>query len=192
MLDVGSGRGDMARAFQSLGFEVEVADINPEAASMAGAEFPFHLLAPNGSLDIPSNLFDVVLFKSVIEHLHDPFPLLHEIRRILRPGGILICLTPDWKSNVDIFFDAVGHVQPYTSRSLRLTLEIAGFQISSVDTLRQVPWTWSSVGSRTCKLISPVFRLIPRRTRRPGIRFLRELTLIAIAKNSLPRHHTSG
>jgi len=181
LLDIGAGRGDMARAFQGLGFDVEIADINPESGDMSGASFPFHAITPDGRLEAPSAQFDLVLFKSVIEHLHDPYPLLKEIRRVLRPDGVLICLTPDWKSNMDVFYDAVGHVQPYTTRSLRLTLEIAEFHVTSVEALRQVPWTWTSLGRLFSIALSPVFRFIPRIVRRPGLRFLRERTLLAVA-----------
>ncbi|MEY3452559.1 MAG: hypothetical protein RL574_297 [Actinomycetota bacterium] len=181
LLDIGAGRGDMARAFQGLGFDVEIADINPESGDMSGASFPFHAITPDGRLEAPSAQFDLVLFKSVIEHLHDPYPLLKEIRRVLRPEGVLICLTPDWKSNMDVFYDAVGHVQPYTTRSLRLTLEIAEFHVTSVEALRQVPWTWTSLGRLFSIALSPVFRFIPRSVRRPGLRFLRERTLLAVA-----------
>ncbi|NCZ88786.1 MAG: class I SAM-dependent methyltransferase [Actinobacteria bacterium] len=181
LLDIGAGRGDMARGFQSLGFEVEIADINPESGEMSGTGFPFHAITPDGRLDAPSAQFDLVLFKSVIEHLRDPYPLLREIRRVLRPDGILICLTPDWKSNMDVFYDAVGHVQPYTTRSLRLTLEIAEFHVTSVEAFRQVPWTWTSLGRYFSIALSPAFRFIPRSVRRPGLRFLRERTLLAVA-----------
>jgi len=181
LLDIGAGRGDMARSFQSLGFDVEIADINPESGAMSGTELPFHVIGPDGRLETPSSRFDVVLFKSVIEHLHDPYPLLNEIRRVLRPEGVLICLTPDWKSNMDVFYDAVGHVQPYTARSLRLTLEIANLHVLTVEPLRQVPWTWTPVGRILSSVLSPIFRFIPRRVRRPSLRFLREETLLAIA-----------
>lgn len=44
----------------------------------------------------PDNLFDVVLFCEIIEHLlSDPVHALVEIKRVLKPGGILVLTTPN-------------------------------------------------------------------------------------------------
>lgn len=42
---------------------------------------------------------DLVFFTEVIEHLYNPFPAMREIRRILKPGGLLY-LTTDNVSNL--------------------------------------------------------------------------------------------
>jgi len=181
LLDVGSGRGDLAKAFRELGCNVEVADVNSEASDMAGRDFIFHSISKSGEIAASSDTFDAVLFKSVIEHLHDPYPLLAELRRVMKVGGTLITLTPNWTHNADVFYDAVGHVQPYTKRSLSLTLEIASFSVQSCDSFRQVTWTWSRIGRHIAAALAPVFRLIPRRFRNPNLRFLRETTLLAVA-----------
>jgi SAM-dependent methyltransferase len=182
VLDVGSGRGDLAHAFRALGMSVEIADVNPEAAGLAGNSFVYHQIADSGQIPIDAESVDAVVLKSVIEHLHDPYPMLKEIRRVLRPGGKLILLTPSWRHNVEVFYDAPGHVQPYTLRSLRLTLEIADFEVELCSEVRQVPWTWSLVGRRVTALLTPFFPMIPRSVRRPGVRFLREVTLLAVSK----------
>ncbi len=43
-------------------------------------------------------MFDVVTLMDVIEHLADPRSLIDEIRRILRPGGVLFMTTPNFGS----------------------------------------------------------------------------------------------
>ena len=181
LLDVGSGRGDLAKAFRELGSNVDVADVNSEARDLVGSDFIFHSISKAGELAASSDTYDVVVFKSVIEHLHDPYPLLTEIRRVLKVGGTLIAMTPNWTHNADVFYDAVGHVQPYTKRSLRLTLEIANFSVTSCESFRQVPWTWSPIGRLISASLIPTFRILPRRLRNPSLRFLRETTLLAIA-----------
>ena len=44
--------------------------------------------------------FDVVLSFQVIEHISDVAPYLTEIRRVLKPGGVFICATPDRSSRL--------------------------------------------------------------------------------------------
>ena len=45
-------------------------------------------------LPFDDNAVDVVISSEVIEHLDDPFKYLREIRRILKPGGVLSISTP--------------------------------------------------------------------------------------------------
>jgi len=46
----------------------------------------------------PSEYFDAVVMKDTIEHLIDPKATLAEVRRILKPGGIICITTPDISS----------------------------------------------------------------------------------------------
>jgi len=47
------------------------------------------------ALPFPDESVDVVSAFDVLEHLIDPEPALVEVRRVLRPGGVLIGATPD-------------------------------------------------------------------------------------------------
>jgi len=46
------------------------------------------------SLAFSADSFDVVIIADVIEHVRDINAALTEIARVLRPGGLLICVTP--------------------------------------------------------------------------------------------------
>ena len=43
---------------------------------------------------------------------------MKESWRVLKPGGRLIALTPDWKSQMKTFYNDYTHVRPYTVDSL--------------------------------------------------------------------------
>ncbi len=47
------------------------------------------------NLCVPDNLMDVVVSFETIEHLKDQQKFLSECNRVLRPGGLLVCSTPN-------------------------------------------------------------------------------------------------
>jgi SAM-dependent methyltransferase len=74
---------------------------------------------------LPDAGFDGVLCSQVLEHVFTPDAFLGEIRRVLRPGGVLVLAVP---------FMWDEHEQPqdfgrYSSFGLRALLERSGFEI---------------------------------------------------------------
>jgi SAM-dependent methyltransferase len=48
----------------------------------------------NGIIPFEDNFFDLVFSHQVFEHVEDLNSVLHEIHRILKPGGALLCMFP--------------------------------------------------------------------------------------------------
>lgn len=51
-------------------------------------------------LELPDNTYDFVFTKDMLECLRDPELFVREVHRILKPGGIVICVNCDWDSVV--------------------------------------------------------------------------------------------
>ena len=62
----------------------------------AGVKLVAHDVAAGSPLPFEGGFFDVVTMLAVFEHLEVPAlrGLLHEIRRVLRPGGVYVMTTP--------------------------------------------------------------------------------------------------
>lgn len=68
---------------------VETLDIVPDS----GATYVADLCQDNSKV-IPNDTFDVVICTEVLEHTLNPFDAVHEIMRILKPGGRAYISTP--------------------------------------------------------------------------------------------------
>ena len=99
VLDYGCGTGFGSRLLAESAREVLAVDRAPGAVAYA-QEHHAHPRCRFESCDdlptaLPSASRDVVVCFEVIEHLHQQRELLAELRRILRPNGVLLVSTPD-------------------------------------------------------------------------------------------------
>lgn len=86
MVDVGGRGKPYAKFFASRIREHFVVDIEPG--------FSLDLVAAARRMPVTDAGADVVLSTQVLEHIPEPVPVLQEIFRILRPGGMLILSVP--------------------------------------------------------------------------------------------------
>lgn len=180
MLEPGCGRGEFLSNFQELGLEVYGVDISIEAQNFSN-NFQVEVCnVEEDTLPFNDDFFDVVYSKSFIEHLYRPEKYLEEAYRVLKPGGILLTLVPDWESNYKIYFDDFTHRSPFTQPSLYDAYKMYGFDEVTSYKFRQLPVVWKyPTLNYFCKLISP---FIPVRTKSKFFRWSRELMLIGVGK----------
>lgn len=93
MLDAGCGTGLNLRSFPagSVGL-----DLNPRHLELVRARLPDHsaVLGDVEAMPFEDERFGTVVCTEVIEHVPDPARALREIRRVLKPGGVLIGSVP--------------------------------------------------------------------------------------------------
>ncbi|MDD5251901.1 MAG: class I SAM-dependent methyltransferase [Patescibacteria group bacterium] len=97
LLDVGTGMGYLLDEAARLGYDVHGLDISEYAVAKASERHPGKIR--RGRLEeagLPANEYDVVTMTDLIEHVSDPTTLVKEAVRVLKPGGVLMILTPDF------------------------------------------------------------------------------------------------
>jgi SAM-dependent methyltransferase len=148
LLELGCGRGDVLRAFASLGYEVVGVDLSPQAPKLArGLEVRVADLEKD-PLPVPAESFQCVFTKSVVEHSFHPVEILRRGLAALEPGGRIVVMTPSWlHMGRRAFYGGVGHVTPFTTVSLRRTLELAGFTNIRMEFFYQLPFLWRMLPS---------------------------------------------
>lgn len=76
---------------------------------------------------LESDKYEGIMASQVIEHLNHPLEFLKEIKRVLKPGGTAIVLTPNIPYSFDTFWDDYTHKRPFTRKALEMIAYDAGF-----------------------------------------------------------------
>lgn len=181
ILEPGVGMGEHLRLFKEMGLKVTGLDISPKAKTNSPDLHIDILNAENVKhWPYPDNSFDIVYSKSFIEHLSQPEQYFTESYRVLKPGGLLLTLTPDWESQFKKFYDDPTHVRPFTIVSLKDIQAMSGFKNINVKKIRQLPLTWRyPVVNIACSLIA-IFA--PLRSNNKILRWSKELMLVSKSK----------
>lgn len=82
-------------------------------------------------IPVPNESYDLVLLTQVLEHLPDPEKVLHELNRVLRPGGELWLSTPLYYEEHEIPYDFYR----YTQYGLQQLLERTGYKVKRIEWL---------------------------------------------------------
>ncbi|QXC61703.1 class I SAM-dependent methyltransferase [Aquihabitans sp. G128] len=148
VLEMGYGTGLITRELLAAGVPVEVVEGSPALRDHAVAQHP-GLAVHLGMFEsyVPEQPYDAVLALHVLEHVDRPGHLLDHLATWLRPGGLLVAVTPNARSihrqlgvamglqeRLDDLSERdhlVGHQRVYDLAELRDELSGAGFEVVS-------------------------------------------------------------
>lgn len=146
VLDLGCGRGELLLMLQEAGIEATGVEADP---ALAGAARRRGLRVIEGDAlatlrGQPDGLWGAVTAIHLFEHLEPVglLDLLAELRRVLRPGGLLIAECPNPHSlrvGAALFWLDPTHRRPLLPETLELFLRSAGFELGRRELLHPFP-----------------------------------------------------
>jgi 2-polyprenyl-3-methyl-5-hydroxy-6-metoxy-1,4-benzoquinol methylase len=142
LLEIGSFMGTFANEIRASGWDVTCLEPFPGAVKYARRTYDLNVI--EGVLpqpNLPDASFDAVVLLHVIEHMPNPGENIAEIRRVMKPGAMLVVETPRFDS---VMFKLLGrrersisitngHIYFFTVPTLTKLLEKHGFQVETVD-----------------------------------------------------------
>jgi len=140
LLDVGAAAGFFMNVAKNNGWEVSGVEPNTWLCEYGKKHFNIPILPTTlEHARYKKSFFDVVTIWDVIEHIPHPERTLHEIQRILKPGGIFILSTPNADS---VFFKIFGrkwwfflshHLFYFSPKTIKIFLRKEGFTVLSIQ-----------------------------------------------------------
>lgn len=135
LLDVGCGNGRFLHSMQTLGWKAQGVEFSADGVrACAKLGVPVHH-GDLASAALPDNHFDVITVRHVIEHIAAPQSFMHELVRVLKPGGHLIMETPNsqalgrrWLGTNWFANEVPRHLYLYHPDNLRLLASAHGLQ----------------------------------------------------------------
>lgn len=169
VLEVGCGYGYFLQCALDAGYDAYGIDLSPAAVKYAADRYPGRVFC--GLLEevpeVQGQQYDVIFGSHLIEHLTEPADFLATASRLLRPGGLIVMVTPNIKSLLSkvsgsrwVSFKIPEHVSYYDPQTITELLRRSGFSVRAIDSAYQ-HYALPFVASRVRELLHPVSRVVP-------------------------------
>lgn len=132
ILEIGCGAGGMLEPLRQYG---RVTGLDYSADSMRYCRsrgFTRVVTGLGSELPFPDESFDLVALFDVIEHIPDDRQVLAEVKRVLKPDGVVFISVPAYQFLYSQNDRVVHHLRRYTASGLRGVIGAAGLQAEKV------------------------------------------------------------
>jgi SAM-dependent methyltransferase len=129
VLELGAGYCDFINNIQAA--RKVAVDIVETVRQAAASTVEAHVSSCTHLDFVTTDSVDVVFASNLFEHLSPPQveETLCEVRRVLKPGGKLLVIQPNFRYSYRDYFDDYTHVTIFTDRSLADVIACAGLEI---------------------------------------------------------------
>lgn len=140
-LEIGTGTGIFLDCLKSEGF-TELVGVEPSSAAIKAAPEHRRTWIREGvfeEADFQPESFDLVCCFMTLEHVRDPRVIAEAALRLLRPGGVFVAVTHDYRSPVNRLLGKrspiidIEHMQLFSAPSVRQLLEGSGYEKVTVN-----------------------------------------------------------
>ncbi len=95
ILDVGAGTGDFLKVCENGGWKIAGVEPSDKAREFAESK---HIILHENLTQVENNQFDVITLWHVLEHIPNLVEYIEQLKKILKPSGVLIIAVPNHKS----------------------------------------------------------------------------------------------
>jgi SAM-dependent methyltransferase len=172
LLDVGCGIGTELRVARERGWRATGIELAAASLGVARDDGLDVIGEPLGQVALPPASFDLVTVNHALEHIPRVRPVLDEVRRVLRPGGLLFVSVPNlgaWQHRLGL--DRLGglafsddHYLFFTPATLGRCLTHDGFTLVELATHR-----WLDFQRRPARGYAAPFRAVNALVERLGL-----------------------
>jgi glycosyltransferase involved in cell wall biosynthesis len=203
ILEIGSGIGNISRMLPKKEL-LTVSDKDPIYLEILEDAFKNNDRVRIAHLDVRYRqdfetlgraTYDTVVCINVLEHIEDDIEALQNMRYVLKPGGKLVLLVPQYPALFGSYDEVAGHVRRYTRRELAQRLHAAGYRavwIRDFNSMAIPGWWLNScvlkqvvMSKWQLKLydsMTPFLRILEKYVPLPG------LSLICVAQHNSPEN----
>lgn len=140
ILDVGCSTGDFLEYVKDFGWNIYGCELSQHSSEFARNRLNCDVRCGEfEKSEFENSFFDIVTMWDVIEHVIDPQAIVNEAIRVLRPGGLLALITPNYDSLTRrILFDKwealipPRHLCVFTEKTIRKLITDCGGRVVSV------------------------------------------------------------
>ncbi len=145
-LDIGAGTGAFVQYMNLHNWKSTGIEPDTKAREKAQEFHETNLLPAQEFENLPHESFDAISLWHVLEHVHDLYPYLDQIRKLLKLSGLVFIAVPNYTSFDAVkyranwaAYDVPRHLYHFSPASMRYLLKNAGFQLKRI-----VPMWWDS------------------------------------------------
>ena len=140
ILDVGCGKGLLLKLCKDAGWQVAGIELSEDSTRYARETLGLEVFT---SLDekhhLRDNSLDIITFFHSLEHLKDPLSYLNDVKRLLKPDGIIIIEVPRFNSFYSKIFrdkwfhlDVPRHLFHFDDHTIKKLIILAGYHIIEI------------------------------------------------------------